>query len=80
MPVQKFPPMRKDFPSFDCDAHVAEPNAIWERAGEYLTKDEMAALKSTMWFDKESNQLIVNGVLGAGIRSSEGQGRAGSMN
>ncbi len=80
MPIQKFPPMRKDFASFDCDAHVAEPNLIWERAAEYLTRDEMAALKSTMWFDKETNQLTVNGVLGAGLRSSEGQGRAGSMN
>ena len=27
MPVQRFAPMTKDFPTFDCDAHVAEPSA-----------------------------------------------------
>ena len=31
MPVQKFAPMTKDFPTFDCDAHVTEPPWIWER-------------------------------------------------
>jgi hypothetical protein len=25
MPVQKFAPMTKELPSFDCDAHVTEP-------------------------------------------------------
>ena len=30
MPVQKFAPMTKDFPSFDCDAHVTEPPWLWE--------------------------------------------------
>ncbi len=80
MPVQKFPPMTKDFPSFDCDAHVAEPVAIWERAENYLTRDEIANLKTTMWYDKESDQMIVNGVPGAGIRSNEGRGAKGAMN
>jgi len=31
MPVQKFAPMAKDFPSFDCDVHVTEPPWLWER-------------------------------------------------
>ena len=44
MPVQRFAPMTKDFATFDCDAHVTEPPLIWERAAEYLTRDELAAL------------------------------------
>ena len=51
MPTQKFPPMRKNFPSFDCDAHLAEPNLIWERAEDNLTRDELTALKATMWYE-----------------------------
>ena len=54
MPVQKFAPMTKDFPTFDCDAHVTEPAWIWERAKDWLTKDELEALKTTMWFDAET--------------------------
>ena len=41
MPVQRFAPMTKDFATFDCDAHVTEPPLIWERAAEFLTRDEM---------------------------------------
>ncbi len=41
-------PMNKDFPSFDCDAQIAEPMAIWEHA-DHLTHDELAALKTTTW-------------------------------
>ena len=41
MPIQKFAPMSKDFPTFDCDAHVTEPPWLWERAKDYLTKDEL---------------------------------------
>lgn len=41
MPIQKFAPMSKDFPTFDCDAHVTEPPWLWERAQEYLSKDEL---------------------------------------
>ena len=26
MPTQKFTPMTKDFPTFDCDAHVTQPS------------------------------------------------------
>ena len=48
MPVQKFAPMTKDYATFDCDAHVTEPTVIWERAHEYLTKDELEALKATI--------------------------------
>ena len=69
MPIQKFAPMTKDFPTFDCDAHVAEPPWIWERAKDWLTKDELEALKATMWYDAETKQLIVNGTAGAGLGS-----------
>lgn len=79
MPIQKFAPMTKDFPTFDCDAHVTEPPWIWERAKDWLTKDELEALKTTMWFDSESKQLIVNGVPGAGIGSQLIGGRRGRI-
>src|SRR5207237_1839000 len=69
MPVQRFAPMTKDFATFDCDAHVTDPPLIWERAHEFLTRDELAALRSTIWWDNESQQLIVNGRAGVGIGS-----------
>ena len=46
MPVQRFAPMTKDFATFDCDAHVTEPPLIWERAKNFLTHDELDALKA----------------------------------
>jgi len=61
MPIQRFAPMTKDFATFDCDAHVTEPPLIWERAHEFLTRDELDALKQTIWWDAESRLLIVNG-------------------
>jgi hypothetical protein len=61
--------MTKSFPTFDCDAHVTEPPWLWERAKDWQTKDELEALKNTIWFDRESDQLIDNGTAGAGIRS-----------
>ena len=61
MPTQRFSPMTKDFPTFDCDAHVVEPALIWEMAAENLPKDELEALKATMWYDAPTNQVIVNG-------------------
>ena len=61
MPVQRFKPMIKDYATFDCDAHIVEPAKIWERAADHLTKDELEALKATMWFDQESQRLIING-------------------
>ena len=61
MPVQRFKPMTKDFASFDCDAHIVEPAKLWERAESNLTKDELVSLKATMWYDSESQQLLVNG-------------------
>ena len=79
MPVQQFAPMTKDFATFDCDAHVTEPPKIWERAHAYLTKDELAALKATIWWDTESQQLIVNGKAGAGIGSPRRGGIPGTM-
>lgn len=61
MPVQRFKPMIKDFATFDCDAHVVEPAKLWERAADHLTKDELEALKSTMWYESETKQLLING-------------------
>src|ERR1700682_3233454 len=69
MPIQKFAPMTKNFPTFDCDAHVTEPPWLWERAKDWLTRDEYEALKNTIWYDPDSDQLIVNGKAGAGIGS-----------
>ena len=69
MPVQRFAPMTKDFATFDCDAHVTEPPLIWERAQEFLTRDELDALKATIWWDAESRLLIVNGRAGIGLGS-----------
>ena len=80
MPVQKFAPMTKDFPTFDCDAHVTEPPWLWERAKDYLTKDEFEALKSSIWFDAESKQLIVNGYADTGIGSQRIGGNPGIVN
>src|ERR1700756_1374767 len=70
MPVQRFAPMTKDFATFDCDAHVTEPPLIWERAREFLTRDELDALKATIWWDAESRLLIVNGRPGVGLGSA----------
>ena len=61
MPVQRFNPMTKDYPTFDCDAHVVGPASIWERAADHLTKDELEVLKATMWYDSETSQLSING-------------------
>ena len=80
MPIQKFAPMTKDFPTFDCDAHVTEPPWIWERAKDWLTKDELEALKATMWYDAEAKQLIVNGIPGAGIGAQQIGGKRGRIN
>jgi uncharacterized protein len=80
MPIQKFSPMTKDFPTFDCDAHVTEPPWIWERVKDWLTKDELEALKTTMWFDAETKQLIVNGHAGAGLGSQRIGGTPGIVN
>jgi predicted TIM-barrel fold metal-dependent hydrolase len=80
MPVQKFAPMTKDFPTFDCDAHVTEPPWLWERAKDYLTKDEFHDLKNSIWFDPESKQLIVNGYANTGLGSQRIGGNAGIVN
>src|SRR5947208_1967076 len=79
MPVQTFAPMTKDFATFDCDAHVTEPPKIWERAHAYLTKDELEALKATIWWDADSQQLIVNGKAGIGLGSPRQGGIPGTM-
>jgi predicted TIM-barrel fold metal-dependent hydrolase len=80
MPVQKFAPMTKNFATFDCDAHVTEPPWLWERAKDWLTKDELQALKNTIWFDAESQQLIVNGKAGTGIGAQRINGTPGATN
>ena len=80
MPTQKFAPMSKDFPTFDCDAHVTEPPWLWERAKDYLTKDEFEALRNSIWFDEESKQLIVNGFANTGLGSQKIGGTAGMVN
>jgi predicted TIM-barrel fold metal-dependent hydrolase len=81
MPVQKFAPMTKNFATFDCDAHVSEPPWLWERARDVLSRRELAALEETMWFDSESNQVIVNGKAGMGaISASPRSGKAGVIN
>src|SRR5271168_4328158 len=77
MRVQKFASMSKDYPTFDCDAHVTEPTVIWERAKDHLTRDELEALKATDWYDPDSRQYFINGKTNGhllGIR-----GRAGGL-
>src|SRR5262249_61546218 len=69
----------KDFATFDCDAHVTEPPLIWERAAEFLTRDELDALKATIWWDAESRLLIVNGRAGVGLGSPRRGGIPGTM-
>jgi len=79
MPVQRFAPMSKDFATFDCDAHVTEPPLIWERAKDFLTRDELDALKATIWWDADSRLLIVNGRAGVGLGSPRRGGIPGTM-
>jgi predicted TIM-barrel fold metal-dependent hydrolase len=76
MRVQKFAPMSKDYPTFDCDAHVTEPTVIWERAKEHLTQDELAALKATDWYDPDSRQYLINGKTGGHLLGIRGHARA----
>jgi predicted TIM-barrel fold metal-dependent hydrolase len=80
MPVQRFAPMSKSFPTFDCDAHVAEPPWIWERAKEWLTPDEYDALKTSIWYDAEARSLVVNGRAGSGIGAQRVGGTPGLVN
>ena len=79
MPVQRFAPMTKDFATFDCDAHVTEPPLIWERAKDFLTREELDALKATIWWDADSRLLIVNGRAGIGLGSPRKGGIPGTM-
>jgi len=79
MLVQRFAPMTKNFATFDCDAHVTEPPLIWERAHEFLTRDELDALKQTIWWDADSRLLIVNGRAGIGLGSPRTGGIPGTV-
>src|SRR6266699_2803582 len=79
MPVQRVAPMTKEFATFDCDAHVTEPPLIWERANDFLTRDELDALKATIWWDADSQLLIVNGRAGVGLGSPRKGGIPGTM-
>jgi uncharacterized protein len=67
MPIQKFPPMSKNFASFDCDAHVVESALTWERVEDSLTQDEIAVLKNSIWYDSTTGSLAVNGMTGVGV-------------
>jgi len=80
MPVQKFAPMTKNFPTFDCDAHVTEPPWLWDRAKDWLSQSEYEELKNSIWFDKDSEQLIVNGFADSGLGSQKIGGTAGVVN
>src|SRR5215467_15363953 len=80
MPVQKFDPMSKDFATFDCDAHVTEPPWLWERAQEHLSKDELEALRNSIWFDPDSKQLVVNGFANTGLGSQRIHGAPRMLN
>jgi predicted TIM-barrel fold metal-dependent hydrolase len=75
MHVQKFAPMTKDYPTFDCDAHVTEPTVIWERAKEFLTHDELQALKATDWYDPDTKQYFINGKTGGHLLGLRGNAR-----
>ncbi len=79
MPIQRFAPMTKDFPTFDCDAHVTEPPLIWERAQDHLTREDLAAMRETIWWDDETQQLIVHGKAGVGIGAPRRGGIPGTM-
>ena len=79
MPIQRFAPMTKDFATFDCDAHVTEPPLIWERAQDHLTREDLAALRETIWWDDETQQLIVHGKAGVGIGAPRRGGIPGTM-
>ena len=76
MPIQRFAPMTKDFATFDCDAHVTEPPLIWERAKDFLTRDDLDALKRTIWWDADGRLLIVNGRAGTHRKVQYMQGSA----
>jgi predicted TIM-barrel fold metal-dependent hydrolase len=80
MRVQKFAPMTKNFPTFDCDAHIAEPPSLWDRAKDTLSRRELRALEDTMWFDSETRQLIVNGKAGMGAMTRNLGASAGTLN
>ncbi|MCH2173787.1 amidohydrolase [Myxococcota bacterium] len=80
MPIQRFEPMTKSFPTFDCDAHVAEPPWIWERAKEWLTPDEFDALKTSIWYDADARSLVVNGRGNSGIGAQRIGGTPGLVN
>lgn len=80
MPLQKFSPMTKNFPTFDCDAHVTEPPWLWDRAKDWLSSSEYEELKHSIWFDKESKQLIVNGFANTGLGSQRIGGTPGVVN
>ncbi len=71
--------MTKSFPTFDCDAHVTEPPWLWERAKDWLTRDEYEALKTSAWYDAETKQLLINGFAGVGIGSQRVGGTPGGL-
>jgi predicted TIM-barrel fold metal-dependent hydrolase len=79
MRVQKFAPMTKNFPTFDCDAHITEPPWLWDRAKDHLSARELRALEDTMWYQASNRQLIVNGKAGMGALTGQYGGSTGRM-
>ena len=51
-------PLKKDFPVFDCDAHVTESPDHWN----YLTEKEREEIRP--WYYPEGSNLMVNGSIG----------------
>ncbi len=51
-------PLKKDFPVFDCDAHVTESPDQWN----YLTEKEREEIRP--WYYPEGSNLMVNGSIG----------------
>jgi len=74
-----FRAMTKDFATFDCDAHVTEPPLIWERAKDFLTRDELDALKRISGGIADSRLLIVNAAPGSASARRARAGIPGTM-
>jgi predicted TIM-barrel fold metal-dependent hydrolase len=46
--------MKKDFPVFDCDAHVNDPVEIWEK---YVPESKKEIVRQTYWHDENGTWL-----------------------
>lgn len=62
MPVDGTP-MTKDFPVFDCDGHILEPDVIWR---DYVEPEYREAVRAGCWKEDQpdgSFEFTVNGIL-----------------